>query len=113
MKEEYKKEFWIVWIEGIQMNKLVIHIGSPKTWTSSIQSFLSENEGILNEQGWSYPDTYSKWNAIIGETSSYTVERRKQVNGQLLYEVFGAMDKELSDKYINMLKQLNKFQTDR
>lgn len=37
------------------MRTLYVHIGTPKTATTSIQMFCVENQSILNEQGYSYP----------------------------------------------------------
>ena len=37
------------------MKEVVIHIGSPKTATSSIQSIFSRNSGKLKKSGWAYP----------------------------------------------------------
>ena len=37
------------------MRTLYVHIGTPKTATTSIQMFCVENQEILNEQGYSYP----------------------------------------------------------
>ncbi len=36
-------------------NTLLIHIGMPKTGTTSLQNFLYLNNGILEEYGWCYP----------------------------------------------------------
>lgn len=37
------------------MKTLFIHIGTPKTATTSLQHFCEENESILEEQGYCYP----------------------------------------------------------
>ena len=39
------------------MKKLYIHIGLPKTATSSIQNFLFENRQLLNQHGYHYVNT--------------------------------------------------------
>ena len=36
-------------------NKLILHIGTPKTGTTAIQKFLYDNQELLKEQGYSYP----------------------------------------------------------
>lgn len=37
-------------------NKLILHIGTQKTGTSSLQTFLTKNRKILDKYGWSYPE---------------------------------------------------------
>lgn len=67
---------------GCGKNKLIIHIGTPKTGTSTIQQFLSENQSQLNEAGFSYP--------IIQKG------KFKYINGAILdnYIINGYVDKE-------------------
>lgn len=45
---------------------LILHIGTPKTGTTSIQSFLHDNRCVLETKGICYPDTrkYCKENGI-------------------------------------------------
>lgn len=66
---------------GYEKNKLIIHIGTPKTGTTAIQQFLSENELLLNEVGFSYP----------------TIQKAKfkYINGSILddYIINGYVDK--------------------
>lgn len=88
------------------MNKLVVHIGSPKTGTSSIQNSLAKNNNILQSHGWSYPDVCLKWSEICWEGIPYSVERRRIINGQHLYDAFFSFDKKMSAKYIAMLEKL-------
>ncbi len=38
------------------MKTLYLHIGSPKTATTSIQHFCHDNQEVLNEKGFCYPD---------------------------------------------------------
>ena len=37
------------------MRTLYVHIGTPKTATTSIQMFCVENQKVLNKQSYSYP----------------------------------------------------------
>lgn len=37
-------------------NKLILHIGMPKTGTTSLQNFMMQNENLLLEHGYCYPD---------------------------------------------------------
>lgn len=46
-------------------NKLILHIGTPKTGTTAIQKFLYDNESILNEQHFSYPTIQKGKHQII------------------------------------------------
>ena len=41
------------------MNKLFLHIGTPKTATTSIQYFLHNNNELLLKLGYEFPDTQS------------------------------------------------------
>ncbi len=41
--------------KGRRMKTLYIHIGTPKTATTSLQHFCEENESILEEKGYCYP----------------------------------------------------------
>lgn len=36
-------------------NRIILHIGTPKTGTTAIQRFLIENESLLQQNGYSYP----------------------------------------------------------
>lgn len=36
------------------MNKLFVHIGTPKTGTTALQKYLYENRNYLKQNGWSY-----------------------------------------------------------
>ena len=47
------------------MKTLYLHIGSPKTATTSIQHFCSENQEILNQKGFCYPD-FGKYYPRVG-----------------------------------------------
>ena len=38
------------------MNKLYLHLGTPKTATTAIQYFLHNNNGKLQESGYEFPD---------------------------------------------------------
>ncbi len=38
------------------MGTVYLHIGMPKTGTSALQMFLAQNQQLLNQKGFSYPD---------------------------------------------------------
>ncbi len=42
-------------------NKLILHIGTGKTGTTALQSFLWKNATKLRECGWDYPDILKIW----------------------------------------------------
>lgn len=37
------------------MSTVYLCIGTPKTGTTALQSFMRENEKLLNEQGYAFP----------------------------------------------------------
>lgn len=37
-------------------NTLILHIGTPKTGTTAIQKFLYDNQTLLKEKGFFYPE---------------------------------------------------------
>lgn len=43
------------------MGTVYLSIGTPKTGTTAVQTFLRENEGLLNKQGYCYPDFTSEF----------------------------------------------------
>ena len=48
-------------------NTLLIHIGTPKTGTSALQTFLADNSEKLKKQGWDFPDMLQEWEDLYGE----------------------------------------------
>ena len=61
-------------------NTLLIHIGTPKTGTTALQSFLLNNSSILEKYGWSYPILID---GEIGYWERYEVETAG--NGDKIY----------------------------
>jgi len=89
------------------MRTLYVHIGTPKTATTSIQMFCVENQEILNEQGYSYP--------LLEFTYPHVANRR---NGHFLvgwlYKLNGEEDvekeQELWDEGLAMIhKEFEKY----
>ena len=89
------------------MRTLYVHIGTPKTATTSIQMFCVENQDILNEQGYSYP--------LLEFTYPHVANRR---NGHFLvgwlYKLNGEEDvekeQELWDEGLAMIhKEFEKY----
>ena len=52
----FEKEIRLELQPGIIMKTLYLHIGIPKTGTTSIQHFCHENRDILSQNGYFYPD---------------------------------------------------------
>lgn len=50
-------------------NTLLIHIGTPKTGSSSIQHFCYQNDDLLRSYGWCYPRFENCFNAQYHETN--------------------------------------------
>lgn len=46
------------------MKTLYVHIGTPKTGTTSIQRFCMENGDILKEKGYCYPESFYKYPVV-------------------------------------------------
>lgn len=43
--------------------RLFLHIGQPKTATTTIQTFLAQNRAVLAKEGWLYPDAVRQYMA--------------------------------------------------
>ncbi len=53
-------------------HRLYVHIGMPKTGTSSLQKFMALNSEVLHKHGWNYPDTRNRFgNENIEEADRY------------------------------------------
>ena len=52
--------------EGFYMNKLFIHLGTPKTATTAIQYFLHNNNDRLLAMGYEFPDTQADFKSDKG-----------------------------------------------
>lgn len=57
--------------KDIPMKTLYIHIGMPKTGTSSIQRFLLGNETVLNEYGYCFPHFPYKYPYVYDNRNGY------------------------------------------
>ena len=91
------------------MKTLFLHIGTPKTATTAIQSFCGANQEILNAHGYAYPDLgvrypYIRWqrNAhfLIGDLRSK--ERNLKKEEQLTAECFQKIY-QLFEQYDNII----------
>lgn len=65
------------------MSTLYLHIGTPKTATTSIQKFCMENQEILNKKGFSYPILDFKYPLVeIRRNGHFLVGRLSDADGQ-------------------------------
>lgn len=75
------------------MKTLYIHIGTPKTATTSLQHFCDENESILEEQSYCYPIFPHKFKGVsitrngsfLGYVSSNKKGKRNQLEEEKLF----------------------------
>ncbi|MDE5862721.1 MAG: hypothetical protein K2H34_00050 [Lachnospiraceae bacterium] len=84
------------------MKTIYLHIGIPKTGTTSIQNFCSENQAVLNRYGYNYPEfTYRYPSAnrlrnahfLFGCVRNEVGERDYQREEQIFYEGFEQIDR--------------------
>lgn len=64
-------------------NKLLVHIGMPKTGTTALQNFLSINNDILEKYGWSYPSLNEERTTALGHW-----EQKTTGNGYQMYDAW-------------------------
>lgn len=86
------------------MAVLYLHIGMPKTGTSSIQNFLMQNNNVLNEKGYVYPDfkVYFK-NIGKNRNGQFLVGHLHDESGMRDYNA----EKALFDKNFDIISQLS------
>ena len=82
-------------------NTLLLHIGTPKTGTSSIQHFLFQNREILLQKGWDYPDLKSKLSYL------HDFAHNPEKNGNVFYEGIKLYPRasEVSDSVLHILEE--------
>lgn len=69
------------------MSTLYLHIGTPKTATTSIQKFCMENQEILNKKGFSYPVLNFKYPRVeIRRNGHFLVGKLSNSDGQEDFE---------------------------
>lgn len=79
---------------------LYVHVGTTKTGTTAIQSFLIENQEILNQKGYCYPlfpyrypDVSERRNArFLLEEAQVTQEGRFREGMDRIHELFQTFD---------------------
>ncbi|MEH6829223.1 MAG: hypothetical protein V7661_00150 [Sulfitobacter sp.] len=79
--------------------RFVLHIGSNKTGTSSIQKMLVDNRAVLNAAGWDYPDFHLSHMAHhnLAHSIDNSADRRIGENWQ---EEFRSVTKNTDMRYI-------------
>lgn len=69
------------------MKTLYVHIGTPKTGTTSIQRFCMDNESLLNERGYCYPPSFYKYPVVAkARNGHFLVGVIKDENGERCLE---------------------------
>ena len=90
----------ISWRKEILKNTLLLHIGTPKTGTTALQKFLSENSEELKKQGWDFPDMLKEWQIQYGERAYKSTQR----NGLLLrWSIIKKWSEEKKEKLWQMI----------
>lgn len=64
------------------MKTLYLHIGTPKTATTSLQYFLFENQEVLQKKGFCYPTLPYKYKRVNKARNGHFLVARKMVKGK-------------------------------
>lgn len=85
------------------MNTIYLHIGTPKTGTTAIQNFCSENQEVLNRQGYYYPEFAYRYSGasrlrnghflfgrVYNEDRSRNIEREEEIFQEGFHEIYRA-----------------------
>ena len=64
---------------SVSSNILLLHVGTGKTGTTSLQTFLAENNEKLKDYGWCYPDLRGDMKYVAGEEPYHIIQ-----NGDIL-----------------------------
>lgn len=64
------------------MKTLYLHVGTPKTATSSIQKFLTENRKVLEKYGYCYPRSQHKYPGVNPRRNGHFLFGKVNENGQ-------------------------------
>ncbi len=94
-----------------KMSNLYLHIGTPKTGTSAIQNFLTDNRRLLEKKGYCYPDMQVSFQGIGAKRNGHflvyhykSLEKAEAVKKENeLVEQKLKMIYELSEKYENIV----------
>ena len=82
--------------------ELYIHIGMPKTSTSTLQRFFTLNRQILKEKGISYP---SGENTEAHHRLGWSLKTERGLSHWWFHEDVGSFDQEWQAKALNKLKK--------
>ncbi len=91
------------------MKTLYLHIGTPKTATSSVQRYCFRNNEILNENSYSYPLMPFRYENISKGRNGHFLIQFKRFKGELLEEYKNRLETGLSivhqefEKYDNVI----------
>ncbi len=75
------------------MSTLYLHIGPPKTGTTTIQNFLSDNQKALNAHGICFPDPGYRYPGIDPHRTGHFLVRQRPAEGQKISDFKKGMNK--------------------
>ena len=96
-------------------HKIFMHIGMPKTGTSSLQKFMAYNREVLKKYGWNYPDAEARFdNEKMGESDRYkNAGFVPYIEAEILHKKEGKIEFELFNENIqSSLKTYNTILSD-
>ena len=85
------------------MKTLYIHIGTPKTGSSAIQAFLSQNREVLTQKGFCYPKFPFHYDYVSKNRNGYFLRAKKLENRQSDFEEGIEMLRKVFEEYSNVI----------
>ncbi len=85
------------------MKTLYIHIGTPKTGSSAIQAFLSQNREVLTQKGFCYPKFPFHYDYVSKNRNGYFLRAKKLENRQSDFEEGIEMLRKAFEEYSNVI----------
>ena len=96
------------------MARILLHIGYPKTGTTSLQLFFSKNAEALKSRGWLYPETGRLHNAHYNISFALDIGNYEKRETQTPQSMRDALDKEIhASNCANVLLSAESFITTR
>ncbi|RKI38669.1 hypothetical protein D7V86_04045 [bacterium D16-51] len=85
------------------MKTLYIHIGTPKTGSSAIQSFLWQNRKVLEQKGYCYPDVSFRYEFVSKRRNGYFLRAEDLGNKGSGFEEGMDIIREAFEEYPNVI----------